>query len=67
MSIFVVKYLLVANEQALKMMLDPENHSKWKHKWYGVIEVVFCGRLASSWAGEADWMDKRKRCEAPRT
>ena len=43
---------------ALSVMVDPNNHTRWKHKWHNRE----WDNLASECAGNEDWTEKRKLC-----
>ena len=39
---------------------DPMNHTRWKHKWKWHNRGKVWDKMASDWAGEEDWISKRK-------
>ena len=41
---------VVGKHKAWNMTVDPNHHTRWRHKWRCTIKVV-CG-IASQWAGE---------------
>ena len=48
-----------------KMKEDPENRTGWKHKWVWHNRGNVWGKMATRWAGEKDWMIKRKEYTSP--
>ena len=42
------------------MIEDPENRTRWKLKWGCHNRVNVWDMMATPWAGERDWMMKRK-------
>ena len=43
------------------MKRDPENHTRWKHKWRGHNLGNVLDKIATSWAGKDNWMKARKK------
>ena len=44
----------------LNMMVDPNNHTRWKHTWEWHHRGSVLDKLASEWSGAEEWMEKRK-------
>ena len=47
--------------QTRMMKRDPENHTRWKHKWRWHNRGNVWDKMATKWAGEENWMRARKR------
>ena len=47
------------------MKEDPENRTRWKHKWGWQSRGNVWDMMATRWAGEKDWMMKRKEHTSP--
>ena len=47
------------------MKEDPENRTSWKHKWCWHNRGNVWDMMATRWAGEKDWMTKRKEHTSP--
>ena len=65
---WILHYWLLRRSQehgkkALNMMVDPNNHTRWKHKWRWHHRECVWDKVVSEWAGAEDGMDKRIMCE----
>ena len=46
--------------QAKMMKGDPDNHTRWKHKWVWHDRGNVWDKIALEWGGEEDWMSAGK-------
>ena len=46
--------------QTEMMERDPENHTRWKHKWGWHNRGNVWDKIATDWAGREDWTRERK-------
>ena len=46
---------------------DPTNQTRWKHKWKWHNRGNVWDKIATGWAGEDDWISKRKNKTSPVT
>ena len=51
--------------QASGMKKDPCNRKRWAHTWAWHNRRCVLDKLATDWAGQTDWMNKRKERCAP--
>ena len=52
------------NMKALDMMVDQNDHTRWKHKWSWHNRGCVWDRFAPAWAGDEDSTEKRMRCSS---
>ena len=60
--LFVKTYMSVKIMKALDMMVGPNNHARWKHKWEWQNHECVWDKLASEWAGAEDGTGKKRKC-----
>ena len=56
-SVQVEKYKMVALLHTRMMKEDPENRTRWKHKWRWYNRGNVSDKMATCWAGEEDWKE----------
>ena len=44
-------------------MIDPNNHTRWKHTWRWHNRGSVWNRIPSEWAGAEERSDRRRRCQ----
>ena len=59
------EYEMVVCLHTKMMKEDPENRTRCKHKWSWHNRGNVWGMMATRWAGEKDWMMKRKEHTSP--
>ena len=51
---------MVAFLQAEMMKRDPENHTRWRHKWRWHNRGNVWDKIATDWTGKEDWVRERE-------
>ena len=55
--------VLCKNTEARNMKVDPNDHTRWKHKIGWQNRGCVWDRIASEWSGKEHWSIKTKRCQ----
>ena len=51
---------LVAEYKNRNMTVEPNSHSRWKHKWRWHNRGCVWDKIASDWAGHEEWSNNRQ-------
>ena len=53
--------VVVEKYEGVKMLVDPHNHTRWKHHWRWHNRGCVWDKLASEWTGDVDGIKKEAK------